>query len=163
MSVERHQSSERRGPDRVSLIIAVALFAIAAVVAWDGAHISGNASIYSGVGPEVFPYIIAGALALLALATAFSAVRYGAIDHDPIAWGAVGWIVAGLVGQILLIGYAGFSIATGFLFGMAAQGMGRGPLWLTVPIGIAVSLGVYLIFTMGLQLSLPQGPLERLF
>lgn len=157
------QNGAQRGLDRVSLGIAVALFVIAGVVAWDAAHMGGNAAIYSGVGPEVFPYIIAGALALLGAATAFSAVRGGMGDHDSVAWGAVGWIVAGLIGQILLIGYAGFSIATGFLFAMTARGMGRNALYISLPIGIAVSLGVYLIFTKGLQLSLPAGPLERLF
>ena len=58
---------------------------------------------------------------------------------------------------------AGFSIATGLLFAATAKGFGRGPLWKTVPIGIVVSLVIWLIFTLLLKLSLPAGPLEQLF
>jgi putative tricarboxylic transport membrane protein len=72
------------------------------------------------------------------------------------------WIVAGLAAQMLLLKTAGFSIATGVLFALAARGFGRGPLWMTLPIGIAFAFVVWLIFARLLQLSLPVGPLERL-
>ena len=58
---------------------------------------------------------------------------------------------------------AGFSIATGLLFAAAARGFGRGPLWMTIPIGIVFSFLVWLVFAKGLQLTLPAGPLEKLF
>ena len=54
-------------------------------------------------------------------------------EHAPVLW-----IVAGLVAQMLLIAYTGFSIATGILFAATARGMGRGPLWITIPIGIVL-------------------------
>jgi putative tricarboxylic transport membrane protein len=57
----------------------------------------------------------------------------------------------------------GFSIATGLLFAATAKGFGRGPLWFTVPVGIVFSFIVWFIFAKGLQLSLPAGPLEKLF
>ena len=63
---------------------------------------------------------------------------------------------------MLLLKTAGFSIATGVLFACAARGFGRGPLWMTVPVGIVFSLFAWVIFARGLQLSLPAGPLERL-
>ena len=53
-------------------------------------------------------------------------------------------------------------IATGLLFAATARGFGRGPLWMTVPIGIVFAFVVWFIFAKGLQLSLPAGPLERL-
>ena len=37
--------------------------------------------------------------------------------------------------QLLLLKTAGFSIATGLLFAFTAKGFGRGPLWLTIPVG----------------------------
>jgi putative tricarboxylic transport membrane protein len=49
------------------------------------------------------------------------------------------------------------------LFAAAARGFGRGPLWLTVPIGIVFSFVFWVIFAKGLQLTLPSGPLENLF
>ena len=65
--------------------------------------------------------------------------------------------------QMLLLKPLGFSIATGLLFAFTARGFGRGPLWMTVPIGIVVSLVIWLIFSGLLNLSLPAGPLESLF
>jgi putative tricarboxylic transport membrane protein len=64
---------------------------------------------------------------------------------------------------MLLLKLAGFSIATGLLFAATAKGMGRGPLWMTVPVGVVLALVIWLVFAGVLQLSLPAGPLERLF
>ena len=72
------------------------------------------------------------------------------------------WIVGGLLGQILLVGWAGFSIGTAVLFAFVAKGFGRGPLWLTLLIGFVLSFVIWFIFAKGLQLSLPAGPIERL-
>ena len=59
------------------------------------------------------------------------------------------WIVGGLVAQMLLLKFAGFSIATGLLFALTARGFGRGPLWLTFPIGIVFALVIWVIFARG--------------
>ena len=72
------------------------------------------------------------------------------------------WIIGGLVGQMLLIGWAGFSIGTAVLFAFTAKGFGRGPLWQTIPIGFALAFAIWFVFSHGLQLSLPTGPIERL-
>ena len=50
----------------------------------------------------------------------------------------------------------------GLLFALTARGFGRGPLWITIPIGVVFSLFVWIVFADVLQLSLPAGPLERL-
>jgi putative tricarboxylic transport membrane protein len=73
------------------------------------------------------------------------------------------WLIGGLAVQLLTMKTLGFSIATGLLFAAAARGFGRGPLWITIPVGIVFSLVVWVIFAKGLQLSLPAGPLEKLF
>ncbi len=69
---------------------------------------------------------------------------------------------AAIAALVILVGFAGFSIATGVLFGLTARGFGGKPLWLTIPIGIVLSFLLYVLFSKGLQLSLPRGPLERL-
>src|SRR5690606_24275813 len=70
------------------------------------------------------------------------------------------WVVAGLLAQLLLLRTVGFSIATGVMFGLVASGLGRQPLWLTVPVGIGLCLAGWVIFARGLQLTLPAGPVE---
>ena len=152
----------RPGLDRAPLVIAGLLAFLALVIFWHTrAMPQGGAR--SGVGPTTLPYLVAGALALLAIGHVFSAFRGGfpARETDRIA--PMLWIVGGLVAQMLLLKTLGFSIATGVMFACAAKGFGRGPLWLSVPIGVGFSLVVWLIFAGLLNLSLPAGPLEHLF
>jgi putative tricarboxylic transport membrane protein len=73
------------------------------------------------------------------------------------------WVVAGLAAQMLLLKTAGFSIATGLLFAFTARGFGQRKLWYSIPFGIVFSFIVWAIFSQLLKLTLPAGPLERLF
>ena len=149
------------GPDRAGLVIAVLLAVLAAVIFYETRAMKVTA-LYARVGPTTFPYVIATVLAVLAVGTALSALRGGFPEREPERLAPILWIVGGLALQLLLLKPAGFSIATGCLFALTARGFGRGPLWLTIPIGIVFSLAVWLIFSRLLMLSLPAGPLERL-
>jgi putative tricarboxylic transport membrane protein len=160
MSPEPGPDAPRR-PDGAALAIALLLAAIAAVIFWQTLHMP-VAATYSQVGPTTFPYIIAAGLALLAAATAVSAWRGRLPEREPERAAPMLWIIAGLAGQMLLLKTAGFAIATGVLFALTARGFGRGPLWLTLPLGIVFALALWVLFARGLQLSLPAGPLERL-
>jgi len=142
-------------------LIAVVLAAIAAIIVWQTMQMRVM-PIQAKVGPTVFPYIIAGGLAVLAAGTAISAFRGSFPARQKDNYAPMFWIVGGLVAQLLLLSTAGFSIATGLLFALTARGFGRGPLWQTIPIGIVFAFIVWFIFSHGLQLSLPKGPLERL-
>jgi putative tricarboxylic transport membrane protein len=150
-----------RRPDRAGLVIAVLLALLAAVIFWQTRAMPVTAQ-YARVGPTTFPYVVAAGLALLAAGTAVSAWRGGFPEREADRVGPMLWIVGGLVAQMLLLKTAGFSIATGVLFALAARGFGRGPLWLTLPMGIVFAFVVWLIFARLLNLSLPAGPLERL-
>lgn len=150
-----------RRPDGAALVIAAILAAIAAVIIWQTSQMRVP-PIQARVGPTVFPYIIAGGLTLLAIGTVVSALRNSFPARDDDNFVPILWILGGLVAQLLLLTTAGFAIATGILFACTAKGFGRGPLWQTIPIGIAFAFVVWLIFAKGLQLSLPSGPLERL-
>ncbi|WP_026616512.1 tripartite tricarboxylate transporter TctB family protein [Ensifer aridi] len=163
MNKGNNPSAETRRPDRAALIIAVVLAAIAGLIFWDVSRLSGLAG-YSQVGPTTVPYAIAFCLVGLAIWTAAEALR-GDFGHEreKQEFGPVVWIVGGLAAQMLLLNTLGFSIATGILFAMTACGFGKRRLWFTIPIGIAFSYLVWLIFAKLLQLSLPAGPLERLF
>lgn len=153
---------ERRRPDRAALVIAPVLFILAAVIWWDAGRLA-EMSNYSRIGPATVPHVVAIGLALLAVWTAFEAWRGDFPEREPVEVKPVVMIVAGLAAQMLLLKTAGFSIATGALFALTAFGFGRRKLWISLPIGIAFSFAVYIVFGRFLQLSLPAGPIERLF
>jgi putative tricarboxylic transport membrane protein len=79
-------------------------------------------------------------------------------EHNEFA--PMAWIIGGLLVQIALLRYGGFALATGAVFAGTAKAFGRGPLWFTYPVGVLISLAIWLFFSKGLQLVLPAGPLE---
>jgi putative tricarboxylic transport membrane protein len=158
-NVPAHDGGRR--PDRASLVIAALLILLAAGVAYDAATLRAGVASYSRVGPEVFPFAIAGCLAALGVATAVSAFRSVAVPRAGVALLPVALIAGGLLGQILLLNVAGFSLATGLVFAATAAALGRPKVWFTYPIGVAFSLAVWLVFAMALKLVLPAGPLEQ--
>ncbi|KGD98242.1 tripartite tricarboxylate transporter TctB family protein [Rhizobium sp. YS-1r] len=161
MSLDRNKTEQRR-PDWAALAVAVVLAAIAAVIFIDVSRLKGTGG-YSQVGPATVPDWIGFALIGLAIWTVIEAFRGDFPTRDKQEIGPVVWIVAGLIAQMLLLRVAGFSIATGILFGLTAAGFGKRKLWITIPLGIVVCLFIWLIFAGLLQLALPAGPLERLF
>jgi putative tricarboxylic transport membrane protein len=152
---------ERR-PDWAALAIAAVLVAISAVIFFDAARLR-EVSGYSPVGPGTVPMAIAVVLLLLAVWTVIAAFRGDFPAREKQEIQPVAWVVGGLAAQMLLLNTAGFSIATGVLFAATAAGFGRRKLWISLPVGIVLCLVVWLIFAGLLQLSLPAGPLERLF
>lgn len=152
---------DERRPDWAMLVVAGLLLALAAVIAWDAASIAPGVASYSRIGPKVFPFGIAAGVAIIAAATAISAVTGIRQDREPIAPPPILWIVGGLAAQIALLPLAGFSVATGAVFAATARAFGRKRLWLTYPIGVILSLAVWLGFALALKLVLPSGPVER--
>ena len=145
-----------------AIVVAVALIAVAGIVAADAIRLGSVRTFGPGIGPRAFPWAIAIGLAILGFANLVVALKGKAVETAPVEAGPALWVIGGLVGQIALLSFAGFSIATGVLFGLTARGFGRGPLWLTIPIGAAFSFVLYVIFTKALALTLPAGPLEKL-
>lgn len=150
-----------RRPDGAAFVIALVLAVIAAIIIWQTSMMRVP-PIQARVGPTVFPYVIAAGLILLSIGTAVSAFRGQFPAREKDNYGPMLWIIAGLLGQILLIGWAGFSIGTAVLFAFTAKAFGRGPLWQTIPIGFVLAFVIWFIFSRGLQLALPMGPIERL-
>lgn len=152
--------AKERRPDRAALVIAVALVALAAVVAWDASRL-GAGGAYARIGPQTIPYVIALCLAGLGVWTVIAAYRNDFPEREQQDKAPVLWIVAGLVAQMVLIKFTGFAIATGILFGFTARAFGAKRLWFSIPAGIVLSALVWLIFARGLSLTLPSGPLEH--
>lgn len=147
--------------DKAELVIALALIALGAVVAWDAAHMRSGVAAYSRIGPRAFPYAIAAGLVLIGIATAVLALRNAAPMRHRDEILPMAWIIGGLIAQIALLRYAGFAIATGAVFAATAKAFGRGRLWLTYPLGVIFALAIWLFFAKGLLLVLPAGPLEN--
>ena len=148
--------------DMAPLVIAALLAFVALVIFWQ-TRAMPVAGQRTRIGPTTLPYLVSAGLFLLALGHVASAFRGGFPPREADRVAPMLWIVGGLVLQMALLKPLGFSIATGVMFACAARGFGRGPLWLTAPVGIAFSLAVWLVFAGLLKLSLPAGPLERLF
>lgn len=153
--------SRERRPDGAALVIAAVLAGLAVVIFWQTSQMR-LPPLQQRVGPTVFPYVIATGLVLLAIGTVVSAMRGSFPERSKDNYAPIFWIVGGLIGQILLLSTAGFSIGTGVLFACTARAFGRGPLWQTFAIGTVFSFAVWFVFAKGLQLSLPAGVLERL-
>ncbi|QYO78050.1 tripartite tricarboxylate transporter TctB family protein [Devosia salina] len=151
----------QRRPDGAALVIAVILLAISLVIFWQTSTMR-LPPLQARVGPQVFPYGIAAGLFLLSIGTAISAWRGNFPARTRDNYGPVLWVIAGLLGQITLVSWAGFSIGTGVLVACTTKAFGRGPLWFTFLCGTAFAFVIWFIFARGLQLSLPTGPLERL-
>jgi len=154
-------TAEQRRPDWAALVIAAVLVAMAITIFVDVSRLKGMAG-YSQVGPATVPDWIGFALIGLAIWTVIAAFRSDFPARERQEIGPVVWVVAGLIAQMVLIRPAGFSIATGVLFGLAAAGFGARRIWISIPVGIVICLAIYWLFAVVLQLSLPAGPLERL-
>ncbi|MDM9625783.1 tripartite tricarboxylate transporter TctB family protein [Rhizobium sp. S152] len=152
----------KRRPDWAALVIAICLFAVAVVMLWDASHMRVIAQ-YDRIGPATAPKVVAFGLIGLGIWTVFEAIRGEFPERERQEIAPVVWVVAGLAAQMLLLKTAGFSIATGLLFAFTARGFGQRKLWYSIPFGIVFSFIVWAIFSQLLKLTLPAGPLERLF
>ena len=153
--------SRTQNIDRAGLAIAALLFAIAAVIFWDARALPSP--VY-GVGPRAMPILVACGLVLLAIGNAVLALRGdfpAREDYDP---KVILLILGGLVALIAIIGLdGGFIPATAVLFVATASAFGRRAILTDLAIGLVLAVVVYLMFAKLLSLSLPMGPIERLF
>jgi putative tricarboxylic transport membrane protein len=145
-------------------IIAVGVLVLAAVVYWQTASIPVS-PIYAKVGPTVMPMITALGLALLGVLLLYSALRGGwrspeerELEADR---PALLWIAAGLALNVLLIGNAGFTLASIVLFVCVARGFGSKAILRDAGIGAAFALVAYFGFAQTLGINIGAGLIEN--
>lgn len=149
-------------PSRATVVIAIVLFAIAAITYWDASHMTSRAAY--GMSASAASYFVALLFAVLGIGHLFSAFKPSDIEVEVADWRAVGWIglaLCGLIGSIWL--GAGFIVGSTLLFALTARAFGRRALLIDLCLGAGIGLAVFLLFNKLLTLALPQGPLERLF
>lgn len=108
------------------------------------------------VGPKTFPLVIAVILGLSSLVILLRP------DPDPV-WPSLARLAEILAAVVVMILYAeflpvvGFLIATAFASAYLTWRLGTGPLQ-SIVVGVATSIGIYVIFKLVLGLSLASGP-----
>jgi len=143
--------------------VAAGVLALAAVILWQTAEIPVS-PLYAKVGPTVVPTITAvglGLLGLLLLAQAWQGGWQPAEEKEtPPDWIALAWVGAGLVLNVLLIGPAGFTLASVILFVCVARGFGSKAPLRDGGIGAVFALVAYLGFAKTLGINIGSGLVE---
>ncbi|MDO9298553.1 tripartite tricarboxylate transporter TctB family protein [Bradyrhizobium sp.] len=159
---ELPQGSASRRVDPAGIVIAVVLAGLAAVLVWDASQLQSNNPY--GMGPHVMPVVIAAGLGILAIGNLVEALRGHLPARESADPKAVWLILGGLALLIAIIGLGGgFIPATTALFATTATAFGRRAILTDLAIGFVLTTLIYLAFSRLLTLSLPAGPLERLF
>ncbi len=145
------------------LACSLGLLLIGAFVLLDAGNIPQSQS-FSGVGPRFFPYLVGTGLAVCGALLAWRALAGGwraMPDDDGVHaradWRAFALISAGIVLQMVLIGWAGFILASVVLFVLVARGFGSVRLVRDAVVAVVLVTAAYLVFTRLLSLSLPAG------
>ena len=152
---------------KVAGIVAGLLLAITgALVAWSTSQMRVP-PMHAKVGPQVFPYFAAAALAFLGICFIVQALRNGseklAADTEQTEWMSLTLIIAGFAVEIALIKPLGFILASSLLFLCVSFGFGSRRYLRDVIVALLLSTAAYLIFTKLLNLQLPAGILGGLF
>ena len=150
-----------KGLHKPTLVIGIGLFVLA-FITWRDASAMQIRATY-GMGADAASYFVALFLAVMGAGHLLAALRWQD-DPGPTDWKAVGWVALGLASLIAALWFgAGFIAGSTLLFVFTARAFGRRAWLADLALGFVLSLGIFLLFNKLLTLSLPMGPLERLF
>ena len=145
-------------------IIAVVVLVLAGVMYWQTTAIPVS-PIYAKVGPTVVPTIAALGLGLLGLLLALEALCGGwqsDLERNlTIDRAALARIAAGLVLNVLLIGPAGFTLASTIMFMCVARGFGSRAIVRDAAIAAVFALTAYFGFAKTLGINIGGGLIEN--
>ena len=117
-----------------------------------------------GIGPEATSYLVAILLAVLGFAHLPVAFKRSDVDVEWTDWLAVGWVAIALASLTASVAFGGgFILGSTHLFAFTARAFGRHAVLVDLAIGLVLAILVFLLFNKLLSLTLPMGPLERLF
>ncbi len=148
--------------------VAAFVVALGIVIVWQTRDIRIS-PMNAKIGPRIIPYIVGSGLVFVGVWYAVDVWRGSVttggggddaedVDADASTdWWTVVWIVAALLAYLVLIERAGFIVASSVLFFVAAMGMGSRRFARDAVVAVMLSIAVYLLFTRGLSLRLPDG------
>lgn len=155
--------ASRPGASWQDTAVGMAVLLLAAVVAWQTTIIPENA-IYAKVGPKLFPWLTAALLAVMGGLLTVSGLC-GGWEHErggDTDWGSLGWLIAGLLLNVVLISHAGFIIAGIILFVCTARAFGSTQPLRDALIALALAVVAYVGFDRVLGYKIGSGLIERL-
>jgi putative tricarboxylic transport membrane protein len=122
--------------------------------------------LYAKVGPTTFPYVAVIGLAVLAILLLVAAARGGWQPEEEkevaLDWSALGFVAAGLIANVALITFTGFTLASTVMFVLIAYGFGSHSPIRDAAIGFAVALAAYFGFAKALGVNIGAGWFETL-
>lgn len=148
--------------------VATAVIVLGLVVLWQTRDIRIS-PMNAKIGPRVIPYIVGSGLVVVGIWFAVDVLRgnvmaaTGADDAEDVDvdattdWRTVAAIAVSLGAYLALLERAGFIAASSLLFFGAAAGMGSRRFVRDAAVAVALSVAVYVLFTRGLSLRLPEG------
>jgi putative tricarboxylic transport membrane protein len=150
-------------------LIGAGALVIGAAMAWGASEIPSQAG-YAGVGPNFLPWLVAAALMICGAWLVYEARTGGWRTMEPAPgaergdWLSLGWVVAGVVFNALLITTIGFILACTVCFMLAvrglraAEGKGHGGvkgLVMDFITGFLIAAPAFWLFTLVLGINLP--------
>jgi putative tricarboxylic transport membrane protein len=158
-----------KGQGRSELGVALFLLALGVLVLVDAAGIPQTAGQTGPVGPKAVPYVLGAALVVLSVLLAIDVVRGGRGEQEAgedidlshgTDWRTVLLLIGAFLANVVLIERVGWPVSGAILFFGVAFALGsrhfvRDPL-----IAIALSIGTWYLFALGLGIELPVGVLK---
>jgi putative tricarboxylic transport membrane protein len=161
-------TSQVQGTDRSQYGLAALLAVIGGYVVYDATTLAPAFSDQP-VQPNAFPYVIGGALIVLAVVLAVATARGNvpqAEEGEDVDlgvksdWRTVGLLVLVFALNIALIDLLGWAITGAFLFAGTAWVLGNRRIFLNLAIGTVLSVGTWYGFYVGLGVPIPAGILD---
>jgi len=157
------------GQGRSELLVALFLLVLGVFVLFDAARLKAGIGQRGPVGPKALPLVIGALLVVTALLLARDVLRGGRGEPEGgedvdlstgTHWRALLLLAASFLANIALIERVGWPISGAVLFFGCAYALGsrqfvRGPL-----IALALSIGSWYLFALGLGITLPVGVLK---
>ncbi len=154
---------------RHQALIGAAVLVVGALMAWGASGLPEGVG-YSGVGPAVLPWFVAGVLLLCGALLLAHALR-GGYRHLELGsgaergdWPALAWVSAGILANAALVTTLGFVLSCALCFTLAVRGLriaerkpaGSARQTLVDALtGLAIAAPAFWLFTKLLAINLP--------